>query len=257
MKPAALFSVIAAGFLLALAQALGAIAGAIPAILAGAADGLLVFPLFRLFGVEWEQWLVPLITSVAASTVGAFVGSLGTQEPLSWQGLSPLGAAAASAAVALLGRGRARVCQLCRQRLGNTLAFECPRCELLVCERKCWRFDSCRCRLCADQAVPVFPAEARWWDERFGARVPSGKCQLCLAEGGDLRACPQCSRLQCRECWDYANGQCGHCGWLIADLPPVLKRYMFAEDRSSNDTKAAATAAGHGLRPRRSGTRDR
>jgi hypothetical protein len=253
MKPAAVFSVVAVGFLLALAQALGAIAGAGPAILTGAADGFLVFPLLRLFGIQWRQWLVPLITSVVATALGTFVGSLGTQEPLSWQGLSPLCAAAACLALALVGKRRARVCQLCRQPLGNTLAFECPRCGLLVCERKCWRFDSCRCRLCADQAVPVFPAEARWWDEHFGARVPSGKCQLCLGGGSDLRACPECGRLQCRDCWDYANGQCGHCGWLLADLPPVLKRYMFAEQIPVRGSQPGAAVASAAPRPRQSG----
>jgi hypothetical protein len=243
MKPAALFSVIAAGFLLALAQTLGAIAGAVEAIVVGAADGLLVFPLFRLFGIEWEQPLLPLVTAVLASSIGTFVGSLGTPEPLSWQGISPLCAVASCLLAAFLGKGRTRVCQLCRQRLGNTMAFECPRCGLLVCERKCWRFDSCRCRLCADQAVSVFPSEARWWEEHFGARVPSGKCQLCLSEQADLRSCPQCGRLQCRECWDYANGQCGHCGWVVADLPPVLKRYMFPEERPGRGGKASTTIA--------------
>jgi len=250
MKPATLFSVVAAGFLLALAQTLAAIAGPIPAVLTGAADGFLVFPLFRLFGVEWEQWLVPLVTSVLASALGAFTGSLGTLEASPWLGISPLCAAAASLAVALLGKGRARVCQLCRQPMGKTLAFECPRCGLLVCERKCWRFDSCRCRLCADQAVPIFPAEARWWDQHFGPRAADGKCQLCLSEGSDLRACPQCGRLQCRDCWDYANGQCGHCGWLLAELPPALKRYMLP-GQGSGGPAGAATLPGSVRRPPR------
>jgi hypothetical protein len=249
MKPAVLVSVIATGFLLALAQSLGAMAGPVPALAAGVGDGLLVFALFRLFGVEWEQWLVPLLTSVLASAAGTFVGALGVSEPLSWQGISPLCAAAAALSVAFLGKGRARRCQLCRERLGHTMSFECPRCGLLVCERKCWRFDSCRCRLCADEAVPVFPPETRWWDEHFGPRVTAGKCQLCLSEGADLRTCRQCGRLQCRECWDYANGQCGHCGWLLADLPPMLKRYMLPEE--------GGTLAGPADRARPSGARNR
>ena len=229
MKASGVLSVIAAGFLLALAQTLGTIAGAGLAIVVGAAAGLLVFPLFSLFGVEWDQWLIPTLASVLACSVGLFMGSLGSPKPLSWAGFSPVCAAVTCLATVFLGKRRERICQLCRQRLGTTIAFECPRCGLQVCERKCWRFDSCRCRLCADQAVAVFPTEIGWWDKHFGARVPSGKCQLCLSHDGDLRACARCGRLQCRECWDYANGQCGHCGWLLAELPPILKRYMFPE----------------------------
>jgi hypothetical protein len=238
MKAAALFSVIAAGFVLALAQVLGTLSGLAGAIIVGLADGALVYPLFRLFGVEWRHWWIPSATAVVASCVGTFVGVLGMAGTGGWHWLGPLGAALTGLEIAFVGKGKSRICELCRRHLGGAMAFECPRCGLLVCEQRCWRFDSCRCRLCADQAVPVFPHEPRWWDEHFGERASSGKCQLCLSEGSsiDLRNCPRCGRSQCRECWDYANGQCGHCGWVTADLPAALKRYMFPEKSSRPST---------------------
>lgn len=244
MKPSAIMSLIAAGFMLALAQTLGTMGGTAPAIIVGAADGFLVLPLFRLFRLAWDRWWVPVTTVVAASCLGTLTGSLGAAQPRSWQWLGPVCALAACVAVEAVKRSWSRVCQLCRKRLRGDMAFECPRCGLLVCEGKCWRFDSCRCRLCADHAVPVFPPESRWWDERFGSRVSSGKCQLCLSEDSaiDLRACASCGRLQCRECWDYANGQCDHCGWILADLPPALKRYMFPGASAGRGAMGSAAA---------------
>ncbi len=230
MKPGTLFSVLAAGFVLALIQTLGTLLGTATAITAGVVVGLLVLPLFRLFGTIWDSWWVPISTAVIASCVGTLIGSLGSAEPFSWIWLSPACALCVCGGIESVIRVRARRCQLCRGGLRDEIAFECPRCGLVVCERKCWRSDSCRCRLCADNAVPVFPHETTWWDERFGTRVSAAKCHLCLANdaASDLRACANCSWPQCRECWDYANGQCGHCGWVLADLPPTLKRYMEA-----------------------------
>ena len=234
MKAASIFSIIGAGFVLALAQMLGTMTGTAAAIVAGVADGILVFLLFRLFGIESDLWWVPVITALGASCAGTLGGSLGIDQRLSWQWLGPACAATVCLGVESVRRASSRVCQLCRQRLGGAIAFECPRCGLLACERKCWRFDSCRCRLCADHSVPVFPHEPRWWDEQFGPRVSGGQCQLCLSKdpATDLRSCANCGRPQCRECWDYANGQCGHCGWILADLPAALKAYMFPEERS-------------------------
>ena len=131
MKASGVLSVIAAGFLLALAQTLGTIAGAGWAIVVGAAAGLLVFPLFSLFGVEWDQWLIPTLVSVLGCSVGLFMGSLGSPEPLSWAEMSPVCAAVTCFATVFLGKRRERICQLCRQRLGTTIAFECPRCGLV------------------------------------------------------------------------------------------------------------------------------
>lgn len=245
MRRGEIFSAVASAFVLALIEMLGTVGGPLPAIAAGVADGVLVVFLLRLFGVDSAPLWVPVATATAASCAGLVAGSLGVAQPLSWQWFGPLGAAAVSLGIGAARSGHSRSCQLCRQRLGGAMAFQCPRCGLLVCERKCWRFDSCRCRLCADHAVPVFPAEARWWDAQFGQRMSSGKCQLCLSEGStvDLRACGGCGRPQCRECWDYANGQCGHCGWILADLPAALKPYMFP-DNPSGSRRMGRSAAG-------------
>jgi hypothetical protein len=238
MRPAAILSMIAAGFILALAQTLGTLSGTAPAIIIGVASGVMSLPLFRLFGIASDRLWVPVTTVVLASCVGTLTGSLGVAQAPPWQWLGPACALAACLGVESVKKARSRVCQLCRKRLIGTMVFECPRCGLFVCERKCWRFDSCRCRLCADHAVPVFPYESRWWDECLGSRLSGGKCQLCLSEGSaiDLRACVNCGRPQCRECWDYANGQCGHCGWILPDLPPALKGYMFPEGHSGRRT---------------------
>jgi hypothetical protein len=232
MKLAAVLGVVAAGFVLTLLQMLGDVSG--NAILAGIAGGCLVLPLFRLFGYVWGRWWVPAVTAGLASCVGTATGSLGAPDLLSWRWLGPACAVCACLGITSFLRIQSRRCQLCRGGLRDVVAFDCPRCGLLVCENKCWRFDSCRCRLCADQGVPVFPADNSWWDEHFGPRASLAKCHLCLTAEAtvDLRACPKCSWPQCRECWDFANGQCGHCGWILADLPPALKRYMFPEKRA-------------------------
>lgn len=230
MKPATFFSLIAAVFGLALLQMLGTMAAPWAALAAGGAVGILVFPLFRLFGIEMDRIWLPMVTATGASCLGTAAGALGIAQRLTWEPLAPFCALLLSGAILALQNRRSRLCQLCRRQLAGALAFQCPRCNLLVCERKCWQFDSCRCRLCAENAVSVFPQEPRWWDQQFGSRVSAGACQLCLAEPpADLRACGNCGRPQCRECWDYANGQCGHCGWVVSQLPPALERYMKRE----------------------------
>lgn len=243
MKAATFFSVIAAGFALALGQMLGTMTAPWAALVAGGAAGLLVFPLFRLFGIEMERVWLPMATAVGASCVGTAAGSLGAGQRLVWEALAPACALAVCSAILAFRNRRSRMCQLCRRQLGGAMAFQCPRCGLLVCEQKCWRFDSCRCRLCAENAVSVFPREPRWWDQQFGPRLTAGSCQLCLAElPADLRACGSCGRPQCRECWDYANGQCGQCGWIVPQLPPALERYML--------TESAAVGGPPGRKPR-------
>jgi hypothetical protein len=58
--------------------------------------------------------------------------------------------------------------------------------------------------------------------------VNHGRCQICLTTSDqvDLRACGRCGRSQCRECWDYANGQCSRCNWIMDELPETLRPYM-------------------------------
>lgn len=197
-------------------------------VVCGAALPLAFAALLHLFGVEVKQtWLrmgLPALAS-AAGVLAVFAGS--TSTPL-YLWCAPVLAALVAAAIVLVDRRRSAVCALCNRRISGGLAFVCPRCGLLVCERQCWDFNHCRCRLCEQNRVPVLPIDGRWWDRHFGTRSPYGRCQVCMATAGDadLRPCGRCGRTQCRACWDYVNGQCSRCQWLADDLPPQLREYM-------------------------------
>lgn len=125
-------------------------------------------------------------------------------------------------------RNRAK-CNLCHRRLASqTLRFRCPRCSQEVCEETCWSFEHRRCALCLEQRVPVLPMENSWWARVAGPRATQGRCQVCLvaAEGADLRACPRCRRPQCRDCWDFRNGECARCEAALPDLPETLRNIV-------------------------------
>ena len=70
--------------------------------------------------------------------------------------------------------------QLCSRRIGSALAFQCPRCGLLVCESRCWASEFLRCRLCVQNEVPIFPPEGRWWDKQFGAAVFTERASIVM-----------------------------------------------------------------------------
>jgi hypothetical protein len=72
--------------------------------------------------------------------------------------------------------------------------------------------------------VPVLPTGDKWWTKVAGPRSGHGRCQICLgsAEQMDLRICPHCRRPQCRDCWDFSNGECQRCGTALPDLPASL-----------------------------------
>lgn len=176
---------------------------------------------------------VPSIWGLAALSLGASIAGVGLagigrhEPPLIW--LSPLLAGVVTWSWCRLRVRSQRRCALCARRIASSaLAFECPRCGLMVCEQTCWSFEYLRCGLCEQNRVPVLPPDTRWWERRMGARVTVGRCQHCLepAESVDLRNCGKCGRSQCRACWDYLNGRCGRCQWLIADLPAELSRYL-------------------------------
>lgn len=121
-------------------------------------------------------------------------------------------------------RSRVR-CALCNRRLATqALSFKCPRCHMQVCDEACWSFEHRRCTLCLEQRVPVLPTGEKWWTRVAGPRSTYGRCQICLgsAEQVDLRICPHCRRPQCRECWDFNNGECQRCGTALPDLPASL-----------------------------------
>ncbi len=170
-----------------------------------------------------QPWLLPLIVSLA--TVCAVVVVETTLRPSFATWFAPLFAAAGSSAtLAILLRSRAR-CGLCGRRLGTqTVVFQCPRCSMEVCDETCWSFEHRRCQLCLEQRVPVLPTGESWWMRVTGPRAHHGRCQICLgsAEQVDLRACTNCRRVQCRDCWDFNNGECARCSTALRDLPPAL-----------------------------------
>jgi hypothetical protein len=209
-------------------QLLGSLGGLTWTLLAAAATAALLLLLLRFFEVDlsprWLYVLLPVLASAAGTGI-AFLGSA-TDMMMWW---APAVSAATAGGWLLIAARNARRCELCSQRLApSDIAFVCPRCGLLVCEQQCWQFGHQRCRVCEENRVPVFVIDGRWWDRQFGARVKYGRCLVCMKgpEEADLRCCGQCGRPMCRECWDYVNGQCPHCGWIVSGLPDPLRAYM-------------------------------
>ena len=146
-----------------------------------------------------------------------------------WRWPAPLLAGCASAAtLALQTRDRIR-CTLCNRRLKlQAVTFRCPRCAMLVCDERCWDFEQRRCEMCLENRVPVLPMQDSWWNRITGPRATHGRCQICMAsaEQSDLRPCAKCRRLQCRECWDFSNGECVRCGAALPELPTSLREIV-------------------------------
>ncbi len=216
----------AAGFLVAVIVFLAGLAGAGAQLLAALAGGFLALVLLRFFEVD-HGWRGAALVAGIAGAAGTAI-SFATGSDLWLVAVAPvLAAAAAGGTVWLKTQASTSKCPLCGEAMRKEVSFDCPRCNLHVCDR-CWRFESLRCRLCDDNRVPVFPPDSRWWSGVFGEPVERGRCQLCLAEPTRerLHACPRCNRPQCRSCWDHLNGRCQRCGWVVDDLPPQLANYM-------------------------------
>jgi len=202
---------------------------------AGAISAAVFLMLLRFFDVELPfAWLRILLCACvsAAGVAGGFAS--GNSNLLIWW--SPVAAAGVAIFWWAVTRGLGKRCQLCNRWLRRSVvSFGCPRCGLVVCEQ-CWEFDHLRCRLCEQNRVPAFPPDGRWWDRHLGARVNHGRCQICqtTSDQADLRSCGRCGRPQCRECWDYANGQCSRCNWIMDDLPEPLRPYMLKTPAASH-----------------------
>lgn len=168
-----------------------------------------------------------IANALGAGVIYAYRPDLAGQ---AWMG--PLGAAAVAWISGSIRRWSERRCALCSRRIGAERHFSCPRCQLMVCERRCWNHEHMRCTLCLENEVAVFPADAKWWDGVFGPHFQYGVCQICLTPSthADLRTCGRCGRPQCRHCWDMANGACNRCHWRPAGLPPTLAEFL--EDES-------------------------
>ena len=153
--------------------------------------------------------------------------------------LAPIAACASAGILAFINRWQAEQCALCKNRLIGELSFQCPRCDLRVCEQQCWDFMGCRCRLCQEHRVPIFAEDTRWWDRNLGARASYGRCQLCQENAADvdLRFCGNCGRPQCRDCWDIANGTCSRCQWTVRELPERLRAYVAETHRTETRSR--------------------
>lgn len=200
---------------------LGGAAVALPgALLLGA--GMTLVWLHLNLGTE-KPWLPPLLLS-AAVLLSSVILEVALR-PIFGEWFAFLFAGAGSAAaMAIVLRNRRR-CNLCSRSLSSqALTFRCPRCSQEVCEETCWNFEHRRCELCLQQRVPMLPIETAWWTRGTGPQVRQGRCQVCLVEADktDLRACPKCRRLQCRDCWDFHNGECTRCAAALPDLPVAL-----------------------------------
>ncbi len=172
---------------------------------------------------EGNLWLPPLTLGLSSLVAVLIIALTFPHSYLVW--ISPLLALAGSLATVLVQhRSRAR-CNLCNRRLrSQAVVFRCPRCTQEVCDEGCWSYEHRRCQLCLEQRVPVLPAAESWWNRVTGPRARHGRCQICLGSPDqvDLRACPNCRRTQCRDCWDFNNGDCARCASALPELPPSL-----------------------------------
>ena len=240
MKPRTLAILAAPTLGLVFLQLVAGITAPVAGVLCGVVISLIAFGLFRFFEIEFSNAWVPALLPAAMSLLGIIILFASRSGSPLYLWFAPLLAGLTSGAITVIRNMDARRCALCNRRLGGDVAFTCPRCGLLVCENKCWDFERSRCRLCEENRVPILPAEGRWWDRHFGARSPLGRCQVCAssAQDADLRVCAKCGRPQCRSCWDYTNGQCSRCQWVVADLPAPLREYVVAP----TDDSAGRTA---------------
>ena len=201
----------------------------------GAITAAIFLLLLRFFAVDLPFGWLRVLLSAAVSVAGVAAGfASGNNALMIWW--SPAAATAVAVLWWAINSGLGKRCHLCNRWLRRSVvSFPCPRCEFVVCEQ-CWEFDHLRCRLCEQNRVPVFPPDGRWWDNHLGARVNRGRCQICqtTSDQADLRACGRCGRPQCRECWDYANGQCSRCNWTMDDLPEALRPYMLKTPATSH-----------------------
>ena len=241
MKIRALASILACCFFLVLLQLLAAFIGPIVGTISGAALALISLGMLKFFQVEVEQIWLAVVIPTGSSIVGValvFFSQTGV-EPLLW--LAPLLACAVALGIVGIQRMNSKRCGLCNNRLGGGVTFNCPRCQLLVCD-SCWVFERTRCQLCEQNKVPIFAPDGRWWDKQLGPRTAHGRCQLCMtsAEEADLRPCRHCGRPQCRDCWDAANGQCSRCQWTIEDLPEALQAYTVGAATPAKDAHVPA-----------------
>ncbi len=172
-----------------------------------------------------REVLLPVIATGAGALLQAGFADYKIEE------IAGIAVAALAAYLYTLGRTRQQVqrCSVCRTPIAGRAAFVCPRCHQTVCSQPtCWLGQHVRCRLCHERGVVLFPLREDWWTTRLGKPVADGACESCYKEARetDLRECGQCHWPSCRRCWDYHNGRCTRCGWVMPDLPNALRPFV-------------------------------
>jgi hypothetical protein len=229
-----LIAYLVAGFLLGLLYFLVTTAGfAALSLLVAVGVGIASASLWRL--LDSEETRPPLPKSVLLAFAAAVLGLL-ISRLLSTQGSGPaewLGVVLAPGAAALTGlvqaRRSVRFCFVCKKPVAETDIVTCPRCQQDVCMRPgCWEGRLLRCSRCHQLEVVLFPDQEGWWSVRTGRRLTEGQCDSCYrqAEEVDLRECGNCHWPMCRRCWDYYNGRCPRCHWVMPNLPPQLTPFL-------------------------------
>ncbi len=234
MNARTITTLVGSTFLLTVLQLVAGLVNVWTALGCAALLAPIAFAIFHFFEVEIpNQWIKFAIPCGASASGVAIVYLAVRNDPALL--LAPLATAAVAGLIEAIRGMSSHRCALCNRRIGGRVAFQCPRCGLEVCEQYCWSFDHCRCRLCEENRVPLFTPDGRWWDHQFGPRSSYGRCQLCMtpAEDTDLRVCGKCGRPQCRDCWDFSNGQCSRCQWTVEDLPESLRAFAVGSPRST------------------------
>ena len=204
------------------------LAGGAAALLGAAGLGVGMTLLWLHFELTASRaWVPPAVLTGAVLFSTLVLELLFKPDFTEW--FAPLLAGLASGATLLTVLRNRKRCNLCSRRLSpQDLTFRCPRCTQQVCEQTCWNFEHRRCELCLEQRVPMLPLENTWWTRVAGPRMTQGKCQVCQAGAAEaeLQACPRCRRPQCRNCWDFQNGECARCGGALPDLPAALENVI-------------------------------
>ena len=159
MNKGAIAAIAALSCLELILQLIAILLGLPAAIICGALITLLSSFVFTFFELNFASWW-PLIAQSGGASLGGVL--------LAWVTLpfrpalvfAPVAAIVAAGIVVFLRRLQAEQCALCRRRLSGEIAFQCPRCDLRVCERQCWSSIGCRCRLCDEHRVPILQTTA-------------------------------------------------------------------------------------------------
>jgi hypothetical protein len=228
-----------------------ATAGAVVVVLWAAVVGGLAVVAVKVISQAGEpaSEIAPMLTAGAIVAGSGGLKWIAGPAPVGWPDAAAVlvGLATAWGLDVLVGGRSARECFICKLPIDERVPFACPRCHQVICTRpSCWIARRFRCRYCDERDVIIFPIDEKWWLPRFGPRVRDGSCTNCMKEAheADLRACGRCRRPMCKRCWDYHNGQCAHCGWVVPDPPAALRPFLTAGQPSERQRHHEPDAQG-------------